>query len=38
VVVSGLTERADDTIGEEDLAIDTEPDLGSLVVDQGVDE
>ena len=37
-VVSGLTERADDTIGEEDLANDTEPDLGSLVIDQGVDE
>ena len=37
-VVSGLTERVDDTIGEEDLANDTEPDLGSLVIDQGVDE
>ena len=33
----GLSERAD-SVEESSAAIDTEPDYGSLIIDQGVDE
>ena len=36
-IVEGLAERAD-SIEERDSEIDSEPDYGSLVIDQGVDE
>ena len=36
-VVAGLSERADSVEGE-DLTVEDAPDLGSLVIDQGVDE
>ena len=36
-IVEGLAERAD-SIEEGDSEIDSEPDYGSLVIDQGVDE
>ena len=36
-IVAGLSERAD-SVEESSAAIDTEPDYGSLIIDQGVDE
>jgi len=36
-IVAGLSERAD-SVEEGDSAIDAEPDYGSLIIDQGVDE
>ena len=36
-IVAGLSERAD-SVQEGDSAIDAEPDYGSLIIDQGVDE
>ena len=36
-IVAGLSERAD-SVEESGAAIDAEPDYGSLIIDQGVDE